>query len=168
MPSLGEVAPDFTLADQDGKNHTLSDYRGRWVLLYFYPKDNTPGCTKEACMIRDAFPRFEGVHARVFGISVDSVESHKKFADEFQLPFRILADAEKNVVALYDVWAKTSSAAGGSPEHAKRVLGEENRGKTQRTSFLIDPNGVIRKIYEAVKPEVHAEEVLADLAEFGA
>lgn len=155
MPSLGEIAPDFTLADQDGKSHTLSDYRGRWILLYFYPKDNTPGCTKEACMIRDAFPRFEGVHARVFGISVDSVESHKKFADEFQLPFRILADTAHSVVELYGVWGE------------KKMMGRTYMG-TKRTSFLVDPNGVIRKIYEGVKPEVHAEEVLADLVEFGA
>lgn len=155
MPSLGEIAPDFTLADQDGKNHTLSDYRGRWVLLYFYPKDNTPGCTKEACMIRDAFPRFEGVHARVFGISVDSVESHKKFSDEFQLPFRLLADTGKDVVQRYGVWGE------------KKMMGRTYFG-TKRTSFLVDPNGVIRKIYEGVKPEVHAEEVLADLVEFGA
>ncbi|TAK58705.1 thioredoxin-dependent thiol peroxidase [Patescibacteria group bacterium] len=155
MLSLGEIAPDFTLADQDGKNHMLSDYRGRWVLLYFYPKDNTPGCTKEACMIRDAFPRFEGVHARVFGISVDSVKSHKKFADEYQLPFSLLADEQKEVVGKYGVWGE------------KKMMGRTYMG-TKRTSFLIDPNGVIKKIYENVKPEVHAEEVLADLQSFNA
>ncbi len=153
MPPLGEIAPDFTLSDQDGKEHTLSNYRGRWVLLYFYPKDNTPGCTKEACMIRDAFPRFEGVHAHVFGISVDSVKSHKKFADEYQLPFSLLADEQKEVVGKYGVWGE------------KKMMGRTYMG-TKRTSFLIDPNGVIKKVYESVKPEVHAEEVLADLQSF--
>ncbi|TSD06184.1 MAG: peroxiredoxin Q/BCP [Parcubacteria group bacterium Greene0714_7] len=153
MPPLGEIAPDFTLSDQDGKEHRLSSYRGRWVLLYFYPKDDTSGCTKEACMIRDAFPRFEGVHAHVFGISTDSVESHKKFAEKYQLPFSLLADEQKEVVAKYGVWGE------------KKMMGRTYMG-TKRTSFLIDPNGVIKKVYEGVKPEVHAEEVLADLDSF--
>ncbi len=153
--NVGDIAPDFTLLDQDGREHTLSKYRGRYVLLYFYPKDDTPGCTKEACMIRDAFPRFEGIHARVFGISVDSVESHQKFAEKYQLPFRLLADNEKKVVELYGVWGE------------KKMMGRTYLG-TKRTSFLIDPNGAIAKVYENVKPEVHAEEVLADLKELSA
>lgn len=153
MPRVGESAPDFTLPDQNGDSHSLSTYRGRWVLLYFYPKDDTPGCTKEACMIRDAFPRFDGVHAHVFGISPDSVKSHKKFADKYALPFKILADEDKTVLNLYGVWGE------------KKMMGRTYMG-VLRTSFLIDPYGVIRKVYEKVKPEVHAEEVLADLNEF--
>lgn len=150
MPRIDEAAPDFTLPDQDGKEHTLSEYRGRFVLLYFYPKDDTAGCTKEACMIRDAFPRFEGVHARVFGVSVDSVQSHKRFAEKYQLPFPLLADTAKKVVETYGVWGE------------KKMFARTYMG-IRRTSFLIDPNGIIKKIYESVKPEVHAEEVLADL-----
>ena len=150
MLKLGDSAPDFTLPDQDGKEHSLSKYRGRYVLLYFYPKDNTAGCTKEACMIRDAFPRFEGLHAYVFGISTDSVESHKKFADEYQLPFSLLADTDKRVVQKYGVWGE------------KQMMGRKYMG-IKRTSFLVAPDGTVQKIYEKVKPEVHAEEVLADL-----
>lgn len=154
MLTEGIEAPDFVLHDQDGKSHQLSHYRGRWVLLYFYPKDDTPGCTKEACMIRDAFPRFEGVHAHVFGVSKDTVESHKKFAEKYNLPFPLLADSDLTANKLYGVWQE------------KKMMGKVYMG-TLRTSFLIDPEGVIRKVYPKVKPEVHAEEVLADLKEFG-
>lgn len=154
MLTEGIEAPDFVLPDQDGKSHQLSHYRGRWVLLYFYPKDDTPGCTKEACMIRDAFPRFEGVHAHVFGVSKDTVESHKKFAEKYNLPFPLLADPDLTANKLYGVWQE------------KKMMGKVYMG-TLRTSFLIDPEGVIRKVYPKVKPEVHAEEVLADLKEFG-
>lgn len=154
MLTEGSEAPDFVLPDQEGKSHRLSEYRGRWVLLYFYPKDDTPGCTKEACMIRDAFPRFEGIHAHVFGVSKDSVESHKKFAEKYNLPFPLLADEDVMVNKLYGVWQE------------KKMMGKIYMG-TLRTSFLIDPEGTIRKVYPKVKPEVHAEEVLADLKEFG-
>lgn len=147
---VGQLAPDFALPDQDGKKHALSDYRGKWALLYFYPKDDTPGCTKEACDIRDTFPRFGKLKAVVFGVSVDSVKSHKKFAEKYKLPFILLADENKKVVEQYGVWAK------------KKFMGREYMG-TFRTSFLIDPKGKIAKIYENVKPEGHAEEVLADL-----
>ena len=150
--TLGSHAPDFTLPDQNGVSHSLSDYQGQWVLLYFYPKDDTPGCTKEACMIRDAFPRFETLNAVVLGVSVDSVASHKKFAEKYKLPFTLLSDEHKKVVNLYHVWA------------AKRFLGREYEG-TLRTSFLIDPEGDIEKIYHDVKPAKHAEEVLHDLRE---
>ncbi len=149
----GSRAPDFTLPDQDGRPHTLSGERGRWVLLYFYPKDDTPGCTKEACMIRDAFPDFGRLDAVVFGVSVDSVASHGKFAEKYGLPFTLLADTEKEVVRAYGVWGK------------KKMMGHEYEG-TLRTSFLIGPDGVVRKVYEDVKPEVHAAQVLADLGEF--
>ncbi|HZZ99260.1 MAG TPA: thioredoxin-dependent thiol peroxidase [Candidatus Paceibacterota bacterium] len=144
-----EAAPDFTLPDQDGKEHSLSDYMGKWVLVYFYPKDDTPGCTKEACAIRDNFPDFKKSKLTVLGISVDSIKSHKKFVDKYDLPFTLLADEDKKVVEEYGVWGK------------KKFMGREYMG-TLRTSFLIDPMGVITKIYENVKPDIHAEQVLTD------
>jgi peroxiredoxin Q/BCP len=147
---IGERAPDFTLSDQKGTQHTLSAYRGNWVLIYFYPKDDTPGCTKEACAFRDTFPEFETLKMPVFGISTDSVKSHEKFAVKYQLPFTLLADEQKEVVQLYGVWGK------------KKFMGKEYDG-THRMSFLIDPEGKIAKIYDKVKPEGHAEEVLSDV-----
>ncbi len=151
MPlTVGQKAPPFTLLDQKGDTHTLADYAGAWVLLYFYPKDDTPGCTKEACAFRDHFPAFKKLEATVFGISVDSVKSHAKFAEKFTLPFTLLADPEKTMVNAYGVWGK------------KKFMGREYLG-TMRTSFLIDPKGTIAKIYDQVKPELHAEEVVADL-----
>src|SRR6185437_15388313 len=101
IPKADAIAQDFILPDQDGKNHALSDYRGRWVLLYFYPKDDTSGCTKEACMIRDNLPDFSKLNAVVLGVSVDSVTSHRKFADKYKLPFTLLADEGKKVVGFY-------------------------------------------------------------------
>ncbi len=150
--SVGDQAPDFQLLDQQGKQHTLSDYQGQWVLLYFYPKDDTPGCTKEACSIAAEFPKFEKLKAKVFGISTDSVKSHEKFAKKYKLPFTLLSDEEKKVVARYGVW------------QLKKFMGREYMG-TLRTSFLIDPKGRIAKVYEKVKPELHAGEVLTDLKE---
>ena len=144
------MAPNFTLPDQDGKTRSLSDYRGRWVLLYFYPKDDTPGCTKEACYIRDSFPDFRRLKIKVLGVSVDSSASHKKFVRKYNLPFTLLSDYDKAVVNQYGVWAK------------KKFVGREYTG-TLRNSFLINPKGKIAKIYEKVKPETHAEEVLKDL-----
>lgn len=146
----GQLAPDFELPDQDGKIHKLSDYKGRWVLIYFYPKDNTPGCTKEACQMRDNFAEFEKLNTQVFGISVDPVKSHEKFAKKFNLPFPLLSDEEKKIVKIYGVWAK------------KKFLGKEFIG-TKRSSFLINPQGKIEKIYEKVKPDLHAKEALRDL-----
>ncbi len=151
MPAIGTEAPDFTLPDQDGEEHTLSAYRGKWVLLYFYPKDDTPGCTIEACTIRDQFKDFQKIDAVVLGVSVDSVASHKKFADAYQLPFTLLADEHKEVVGEYGVFGE------------KKFMGKTYMG-TSRTSFLIDPAGKIAKVYEKVKPEAHAAEVLADLS----
>ena len=145
----GKKAPDFSLLDQDGVKHKLSDYKGKWVLIYFYPKDNTTGCTKQACMIRDSFPNFKKLGITVLGISVDSVKSHKKFEEKYTLPFTLLADEEKKVVNLYGVWQK------------KKFMGREYMG-TVRMSFLIDPDGNIKKIYEKVKPDTHAEDVLED------
>ena len=155
LPQPHSPAPDFTLRDQNGRSHTLSQYRGGWMLLYFYPKDDTTGCTKEACAIRDAFPDFKSLKATVLGVSVDSVLSHKKFEEKYGLPFTLLADDEKKVVNTYGVWGK------------KKYMGREYDG-TLRTSFLIDPDGNIAKIYEGVKPEVHAAEVLEDLKKLAA
>ena len=149
---IGQKAPSFTLPDQDGKEHSLSDYFGAWVLLYFYPKDNTPGCTKEACAIRDNLPEYNKIHAQVLGVSTDSIGSHKKFEEKNDLNFILLADEEKEVVKKYDVWAP------------KKFMGREFLG-THRISFLIDPKGNIAKIYNKVKPANHAEEVLADIKE---
>jgi len=146
----GDMAPEFELPDQNGKNHKLADYRGGKVLVYFYPKDDTPGCTTEACQIRDNFPKFEETLVTVLGISTDSSESHKKFSQKYKLPFTLLADTNKEVVKAYDVYKP------------KKFLGREFLG-TVRTSFLVDEGGKIIKIYENVKPAVHAEEVLKDL-----
>lgn len=150
IPQPGTLAPDFTLLDQDGVSHTLSAHRGNRVLLYFYPKDDTPGCTKQACMLRDALPDFTSLDAVVYGISVDSVKSHKKFADKYGLPFMLLADENKEVVNAYGVWGK------------KKMMGREYDG-ISRTSFLIARDGTIEKVYENVKPDTHAELVLQDL-----
>jgi peroxiredoxin Q/BCP len=150
IPKINSHAPDFTLPDQDGENHTLSDYTGKWVLLYFYPKDDTPGCTIEACTIRDQFKDFTSIGAVVIGISTDSVASHKKFVTTYNLPFTLLADVHKEVVGEYGVFGE------------KKFMGKTYIG-TMRTSFLIDPSGNIAKVYEKVKPEMHATEVIADL-----
>ena len=151
---VGTKALDFTLPDQNGESHTLSDYHGKWVLLYFYPKDDTPGCTKEACGVRDMFPKFKKMDAIVFGVSADSVVRHKKFAEKYKLPFTLLSDEDKKIINAYGVWAK------------KKFMGREYMG-ILRTSFLIDPKGKIAKIYEQVKPDAHAEEVLTDLQVLG-
>ncbi len=149
-PSVGTKAPAFTLPDQEGKEHSLAEYQGRWVLLYFYPKDDTPGCTIEACTIRDQFKDFTTIGAVVLGVSTDSVTSHKKFATAYELPFTLLADEHKEVVGMYGVFGE------------KKFMGRVYMG-TMRTSFLIDPKGTIVKVYEKVKPEKHAAEVIADL-----
>ena len=152
LPKLNHPAPDFKLPDQLGKIHKLADSLGKWVLVYFYPKDDTPGCTKEACSIRDNFPAFVKVKADIYGISVNSVRSHAKFVEKYKLPFTLLADEAKAVVEKYGVWRE------------KKFMGRTYLG-TLRTSFLIDPQGKIAKIYEKVKPELHAAEVLKDLEE---
>jgi peroxiredoxin Q/BCP len=149
--AIGQVAPEFELPDQDGAARKLSDYRGRWVLLYFYPKDDTPGCTAEACALRDNLPKFKDIRAAVLGVSADSAESHKKFAEKYGLPFTLLSDEQKEVAEKYGVWKEKSM-------YGKKYFGIE------RTSFLIDPEGKVAKIYEKVKPEIHAEEVLKDLS----
>jgi peroxiredoxin Q/BCP len=149
----GQKAPQFSLPDQEGIMHSLAQYAGKWVLVYFYPKDDTPGCTKEACAIRDSFLDFEKHNAVVLGISTDSPKSHKKFVEKYSLPFTLLADEQKEVVNAYGVWAP------------KKFMGREYLG-TLRVSFLIGPDGTIKKIYETVKPVIHADEVLGDLKAF--
>ena len=149
-PRPGLKAPDFKLPDQTGKMRSLKEFKGRWVLLYFYPKDDTPGCTAEACALRDQHPQIKRTGAQVIGISVDDVRSHDRFAKKYELPFLLLADKEKEVVRSYGVWGK------------KKFMGREYDG-THRVSFLIDPKGKIAKVYPKVKPQDHATEVLADL-----
>jgi peroxiredoxin Q/BCP len=148
--TIGAAAPDVTLPDQDGKTQRLRDRRGQWVLVYFYPRDDTPGCTVEACGVRDEWKAFRAGGIEVVGISADSVASHRKFADKFKLPFTLLADEEKSVIRAFGTWGK------------KKFMGREFDG-ILRQSFLIDPAGRIAKIYRKVKPAEHAAEVLADV-----
>ncbi len=148
--AIGQTAPDFTLPDQAGKEHRLSDYSGQYVLIYFYPKDDTPGCTTEACSLRDNWEAFKKHNAVVLGISIDSVKSHEKFAAKFDLPFTILSDADKKVVELYGVWG------------LKKFMGRSYEG-TVRSSFLVAPDGKLAAIYAKVKPAEHADQVLADI-----
>lgn len=147
---VGNKAPDFKAKDQSGKEYKLSNSLGKWVLLYFYPKDDTPGCTKEACSIRDAWPDFKKLKVQVFGVSIQDEKSHKKFVDKYDLPFMLLADSDKKIVEKYGVWGE------------KSLYGRKYMG-TMRQSFLVDPKGKIAKIYDKVNPVGHAEEVLEDL-----
>lgn len=148
--SPGSTAPAIALPDQDGKTQKLADRRGKWVLVYFYPRDDTPGCTVEACGVRDAWSDFAKHGIEVFGISADSVKSHRKFADKFKLPFTLLADEEKRVIQAYGAFGK------------KKFMGREFDG-ILRQSFLVDPRGKLAKVYAKVKPPEHAAEVLADV-----
>lgn len=152
MLNEGIKAPAFTLPDQEGQEHTLSDYQGSWILLYFYPKDDTPGCTKEACGIRDVWGDYQKAGLHVFGVSADSVAKHKKFVEKYTLPFTLLSDEEKTMLEAYGVWGK------------KKFMGREYMG-IHRVSYLINPEGVIAKVYPKVKPADHAQEVLTDLEE---
>jgi peroxiredoxin Q/BCP len=146
----GKRAPLFVLPDQHGEEQSLAASLGQWVVLYFYPKDDTPGCTKEACSFRDGYTAFKRAGIIIFGISADSVKRHLKFSEKFSLPFPLLADEEKKVVERYGVFGK------------KKFMGREYLG-ILRTTFLIDPNGVIAKVYENVDPENHAKDILADM-----
>lgn len=149
--AVGEMAPDFRLQDQAGKWHTLADRRGQWIVLYFYPKDQTPGCTKEACSFRDNIFAFEALGAAVLGVSLDDVQSHDEFAKKYSLPFPLLADTDGVVTTRYGVM-------GG--------FGPVKMAKRQ--SFLIGPDGKIAKHYENVEADKHSAEVLADLKALGA
>lgn len=152
MPiAQGSTAPDFTLPTDTGDTLTLSSLRGRWVVLFAYPKDDTSGCTVEACEFRDAFPQFDSSRAVILGISPDAVTSHAKFKAKYELPYTLLADTEKSVLQAYDVWKEKSM-------YGKKYMGVE------RTTFLIDPAGQIAKVFEKVKPAGHAGEVMAAIS----
>ena len=146
----GDPAPAFTATTNGGAATSLADFKGKNVILYFYPRDNTPGCTKEACAFRDHFAEFERKGAVVLGVSTDPVKSHDKFVAKYQLPFTLLADEDRKIVQAYGVWGP------------KTFMGVKYTG-TSRVTFLIGPDGRIRKIWPKVKPAEHAEEVLAAL-----
>ena len=144
----GDKAPDFTVRDGEGQTVRLKDLRGKKVVLYFYPKDDTPGCTKEACSFRDSFAKFKKGDIEVLGVSFDSEAKHKKFAQKFDLPFRLLADADRSIAESFGTYGE------------KKFMGRTYMG-IHRMTFLIDEKGKIKKIFNKVKPEEHAEEVLA-------
>ena len=146
----GDLAPPFTAATSGGGHVSLADFAGRNVILYFYPRDDTPGCTKEACAFRDHFADFKRKGAVVLGVSTDPVKAHNKFAAKYKLPFTLLADEDRKIVQAYGVWGE------------KSFLGRKYQG-THRVTFLIGPDGRIKKIWPRVKPGEHAEEVLAEL-----
>lgn len=151
MLKLHQKAPTFSLQDQNGVTHTLEQYLGKKVLIYFYPKDDTPGCTTEACNFRDGYKDFQDMGLVILGVSADSVKSHKKFAEKFDLPFPLLADETKAMCEAYGVWGM------------KKFMGREYMG-ISRSSFLIDEKGTIAKIYDDVKPKEHTQEVTNDIA----
>ncbi|MBX3702535.1 MAG: peroxiredoxin [Steroidobacteraceae bacterium] len=151
-PAVGAAAPEFRLQDQAGKWHALKDYRGKWVVLYFYPKDDTPGCTTQACEFRDNIFAYRDLGAVILGISVDDVASHKAFAEKHSLPFTILADSDKKTATAYGTLTKYLGIA----ELARR------------DTFIIDPRGNVAKHYMKVDPKGHSELVLADLRQLAA
>jgi peroxiredoxin Q/BCP len=146
----GDKAPEFSAATNGGGNISLTDLRGKNVILYFYPKDDTPGCTKEACAFRDGFTEFKHRGVVILGVSPDSVKSHDKFVEKFKLPFTLLADEDKKIVEAYGVWGE------------KSFMGRKYMG-VHRVTFLIGGDGHIKKIWPQVKPDEHAAEVLAAL-----
>ncbi|MDI9490072.1 MAG: thioredoxin-dependent thiol peroxidase [Saccharofermentanales bacterium] len=150
MLEVGTRAPDFELPDQNGDIHTLKQYRGKKVILYFYPKDNTPGCTKQACNFGELYPQFKEKDAVVIGVSKDSVASHKKFEEKYGLPFPLLADTERKVIQAYDVWKE------------KTVFGKTSLGII-RATYLIDEEGTIEKAFSNVKAADNPAEMLAEI-----
>ena len=150
MLEKGMQAPNFTLCDKDGREITLSELRGRRVVLYFYPKDNTPGCTRQACAFAAAYEGFKSKNVEVIGISRDSVASHAKFAEKHDLPFILLSDPELEVIRAYGVWRE------------KKLYGKLGFGVV-RTTFIIDENGIIEKVMPKVKPDTNAAEILSEL-----
>src|SRR4051812_20763801 len=148
MLKEGDKAPNFAARDAEGVPVQLSDLRGQKIVLYFYPKDDTPGCTKEACSFRDSYSKFKRRGVKVIGVSLDSEASHKKFAAKYDLPFTLLADVDRSVSEAYGTYSK------------KKFMGREFMG-INRMTFLIDENGNIKKVFPKVKPETHADEVLA-------
>ena len=150
MLAVGTLAPDFTLPDQNGTPHSLSDYRGRKVVLYFYPRDNTSGCTRQACAFGELYPQFTERGAVVLGVSKDSVASHKRFEEKFGLPFTLLSDEDKSVIQAYDVWKE------------KKSFGKVAFGVV-RSTYLIGEDGTILRAHGRVKPAENAEQMLAEL-----
>lgn len=152
MLEIGMKAPDFTLPDKDGKPVTLSSFLGRKVVVYFYPKDNTPGCTRQACAFAQSYAEFERRGITVIGISKDSVASHQRFAEKYDLPFILLSDPDRVAIEAYGVWQE------------KKMAGKVGMG-VARTTYLIDENGVISVVMPKVKPDTNAEEILATVGE---
>ena len=150
MLEIGTKAPDFSLPDQNGKLHTLEEYKGKKVILYFYPKDNTPGCTKQACNFGQLYPQFTEKGAVVIGVSKDSVASHKKFEEKYGLPFTLLSDPELTCIQAYDVWKEKVN-------YGKKSMG------VVRTTYLIDENGMIERAFDKVKAEQNPEQMLGEL-----
>lgn len=150
MLEIGKKAPQFTLPDSDGKNISLKDFLGQKVVLYFYPKDNTSGCTQESCDFRDSIARFNKLKVAVLGVSKDSQSSHVKFRDKYDLNFPLLSDTETKVIQQYDVWKEKSM-------YGRKYMGVE------RSTFIIDEKGKIEKIYRKVKVSDHVEQILEDL-----
>lgn len=150
MLEVGIKAPDFTLQDKEGNNVSLSDFKGQKVVLYFYPKDNTPGCTRQACAFAANYDAFQEKNVAVIGISKDSIASHQKFAAKHDLPFILLSDPELTAIQAYDVWKE------------KKMCGKVSMGVV-RSTYVIDDNGVIEKVMPKVKPDTNAEEILAYL-----
>jgi peroxiredoxin Q/BCP len=146
QPTVGDAAPDFELKDQDGEIHAIEDYRGKWVALYFYPKDGTPGCTTEACEFRDNIFAFRNKDCQILGVSLDDEESHKEFSEKHGLPFPLLADTDGSTAEAYGVKSRMPGFA-----------------IAKRQTFLIDPDGNVARHYEDVDPDTHSQEILADL-----
>ena len=151
MLEINSIAPDFTLQDKDGNDVRLSDFAGHRVVLYFYPRDNTPGCTRQACAFAAAYDGFRDLDAVVIGVSKDSVASHQRFAEKYNLPFILLSDPELQAIRAYDVWQE------------KKLYGKVSMGVV-RTTYIIDENGVIERAMPKVKPDTNAAEILAYLA----
>ena len=150
MLEVGMKAPDFTLSDKNENQVSLSDFLGKKVVLYFYPKDNTPGCTRQACAFAGLYSQFQAKGVEVIGISKDSVTSHVKFAEKYSLPFILLSDPERKAIEPYGVWQE------------KKQCGKVSMGVV-RTTFIIDENGIIAKVMPKVKPDTNAEEILSEL-----
>ena len=150
MLKIGDFAPDFTLMNKDGQAVSLSDFRGRKIVLYFYPKDNTPGCTRQACAFAGAYAEFQKRGVEVIGISRDGIASHVKFAEKYNLPFVLLSDPELEAIKSYGVWQE------------KKLYGKISFGVV-RTTFIIDENGIIEKVMPKVKPDTNAVEILKNL-----
>lgn len=148
IPQVGQSAPNFTAVDENGQQVSLANYRGKWIVLYFYPKDNTPGCTKEACSLRDSYQAISAKNAVVLGVSLDAPKSHQKFIEKFGLPFRLIADTDAAVSTAYGVYGE------------KKRCGKISIGIC-RTTFVIDPEGIIRHVFDKVSVATHGDEVLA-------